>query len=77
MKPAELEMHPVYNQIALLLKTLDQHAQTMLDNDVQNFYVQNFLNYVKRLAAVILRSLNPELGERSCTTEREDTPGFP
>lgn len=76
MKPAELETHPVSNQIALLLKTLDKHAQTMLDRAVQNFYVQNFFSYIKRLAAVILRSLNPELGERSCITEKEDTPGF-
>ncbi|KAJ6667217.1 hypothetical protein lerEdw1_017195 [Lerista edwardsae] len=63
LKPAELETHPVSNQIALLLKTLDQHAQTMPDKAVQNFYVQSFFNYIKRLAAVVLRSLNPDLDQ--------------
>ncbi|XP_054825928.1 zinc finger FYVE domain-containing protein 26 [Eublepharis macularius] len=61
LKPAELEAHPVYNQIKLLLRTLDQHAQTTQDTQGQHGYVQNFFDYVNKLAAVVLQSLNPEL----------------
>ncbi|XP_060119541.1 zinc finger FYVE domain-containing protein 26-like [Heteronotia binoei] len=63
LKPAELEAHPVYNQIKVLLRTLDQHAQTTQDSKVQHVYVQNFFAYVNKLAMVILQSLNPELDQ--------------
>ncbi|XP_042303954.1 zinc finger FYVE domain-containing protein 26 isoform X3 [Sceloporus undulatus] len=68
MKYAELEAHPVYNQIRLLLRTLDQHAQTMQESHmqeshVQNTYVQKFFHYINKLAAIVLRSLNPELDQ--------------
>ncbi|XP_077178608.1 zinc finger FYVE domain-containing protein 26 isoform X2 [Paroedura picta] len=63
LKPAELEAHPVYNQVKMLLRTLDRHAQTTQDSRVQPVYVQNFFTYVNKLAAVILQSLNPELDQ--------------
>ncbi|KAH0620718.1 hypothetical protein JD844_021418 [Phrynosoma platyrhinos] len=68
LKHAELEAHPVYNQIRLLLRTLDQHAQTMQesctqDSHVQNTYVQRFFHYINKMAAIVLRSLNPELDQ--------------
>ncbi|KAL8169575.1 UNVERIFIED_CONTAM: hypothetical protein K2H54_052616 [Gekko kuhli] len=63
LKPAELEAHPVYNQIKVLLRTLDQHAQTAPDSKVHHVYVQSFFAYVNKLAAVILQSLNPELDQ--------------
>ncbi|XP_061467048.1 zinc finger FYVE domain-containing protein 26 isoform X2 [Rhineura floridana] len=63
LKPMELEVHPVSNQIKLLLKTLDQHAQTIEETHVENYYVQSFFNYINRLAAIVLRSLTPELDQ--------------
>nr|XP_056707544.1 zinc finger FYVE domain-containing protein 26 [Euleptes europaea] len=63
LKPAELEAHPIYSQIKLLLRTLDQHAQTTQDSMAQHVYVQNFFAYVNKLAAVVLQSLNPELDQ--------------
>ncbi|XP_048339945.1 zinc finger FYVE domain-containing protein 26 isoform X1 [Sphaerodactylus townsendi] len=62
LKPAELESHPVYNQIKLLLRTLDLHTQsTQGESKMQPVYVQNFFAYINKLAAVVLQSLNPEL----------------
>ncbi|XP_053130387.1 zinc finger FYVE domain-containing protein 26 isoform X2 [Hemicordylus capensis] len=63
LKPADLEAHPVSNQVKLLLRTLDQHAQTMQDSHRQTAYVQDFFGYIKRLAATVLQSLNPELDQ--------------
>uniref|UniRef100_A0A670I241 Zinc finger FYVE domain-containing protein 26 n=1 Tax=Podarcis muralis TaxID=64176 RepID=A0A670I241_PODMU len=61
LKPAELEAHPISNQFKLLLRTLEQHAQTLEGSPVQNLYVQTFFDYINRLAAVLLRSLTPEV----------------
>ncbi|NXN85528.1 ZFY26 protein, partial [Bombycilla garrulus] len=61
LKPAELEKHLVWNQTQLLLRTLDQHTQTMPENNMQTNFLQVFLDYITRLAAVVLRSLNAEL----------------
>ncbi|NXE87969.1 ZFY26 protein, partial [Menura novaehollandiae] len=61
LKPVELEKHLVWNQTQLLLRTLDQHAQTMPENNMQTNFVKAFLDYVTTLAAVVLRSLNAEL----------------
>ncbi|NWZ36058.1 ZFY26 protein, partial [Brachypodius atriceps] len=61
LKPAELEKHPVWNQTQLLLKTLDQHTQTMPESNAQTNFVKAFLDYITTLAAVVLRSLNAEL----------------
>ncbi|NWX47141.1 ZFY26 protein, partial [Steatornis caripensis] len=61
LKPAELEKHLVWNQTQLLLKTLDQHAQTMPESNTQTNFVKAFFNYITTLAAVVLRSLNAEL----------------
>uniref|UniRef100_A0A670I0S3 Zinc finger FYVE domain-containing protein 26 n=1 Tax=Podarcis muralis TaxID=64176 RepID=A0A670I0S3_PODMU len=63
LKPAELEAHPISNQFKLLLRTLEQHAQTLEGSPVQNLYVQTFFDYINRLAAVLLRSLTPELDQ--------------
>nr|XP_020655714.1 zinc finger FYVE domain-containing protein 26 [Pogona vitticeps] len=63
LKPADLEAHPVYNQIKLLLKTLDQHAETMEESQTQIPYVQKFFDYINRLAAVVIRSITPELDQ--------------
>ncbi|XP_060618493.2 zinc finger FYVE domain-containing protein 26 isoform X1 [Anolis sagrei] len=68
LKQAEIEAHPVCNQIKLLLRTLDQHSQTMQeshtqDSPLQNIYVQKFFHYMNKLAAIVLRSLNPELDQ--------------
>lgn len=63
LKPMELEKHLVWNQTQLLLKTLDQHTQTMGENDMQANFVKAFLDYITTLAAVVLRSLNAELGK--------------
>ncbi|XP_044292041.1 zinc finger FYVE domain-containing protein 26 isoform X1 [Varanus komodoensis] len=63
LKPAEVEAHPVYKEIKLLLRTLDQHAETMQESSVPNAYVQRFFDYLNRLAAIVLRSLTPELDQ--------------
>lgn len=63
LKPVELEKHPVWNQTQLLLRTLDQHSQTMPENNMQTNFVKAFLDYITTLAAVVLRSLNAELGK--------------
>ncbi|EMP40956.1 Zinc finger FYVE domain-containing protein 26 [Chelonia mydas] len=65
LKPTELEAHPVRNQIQLLLKTLDQHIQTMPVSSVRTDCVKSFFDYINTLAAVVLRSLNTELGDVS------------
>ncbi|XP_062973637.1 zinc finger FYVE domain-containing protein 26 [Elgaria multicarinata webbii] len=63
LKPAELEVHPVYKEIKLLLRTLDQYANTMQESHVQNVYVQSFFDYINRLAAIVFRSVTPELDQ--------------
>uniref|UniRef100_A0A8D0BRZ1 Zinc finger FYVE domain-containing protein 26 n=1 Tax=Salvator merianae TaxID=96440 RepID=A0A8D0BRZ1_SALMN len=63
LKPTELEAHPVSSQIKLLLKILDQHAQTVQESNMENAYVRIFFDYVNRLASVVLRSLCPELDQ--------------
>ncbi|TRZ26232.1 hypothetical protein HGM15179_000844 [Zosterops borbonicus] len=62
LKPVELEKHLVWNQTQLLLRTFDQHSQTMPENNMQTNFVKAFLDYITTLAAVVLRSLNAELG---------------
>uniref|UniRef100_A0A8C4VAJ4 Zinc finger FYVE domain-containing protein 26 n=1 Tax=Falco tinnunculus TaxID=100819 RepID=A0A8C4VAJ4_FALTI len=60
--PAELEKHLVWNQTQLLLRTFDQHVQTVSDeSNTQTNFVKAFLNYITAMAAVVLRSLNAEL----------------
>ncbi|NXB35456.1 ZFY26 protein, partial [Eulacestoma nigropectus] len=61
LKPMELEKHLVWNQTQLLLRTLDQHTQTVPENNMQINFVKAFLDYITTLAAVVLRSLNSEL----------------
>ncbi|KFW94120.1 Zinc finger FYVE domain-containing protein 26, partial [Phalacrocorax carbo] len=61
LKPTELEKHLVWNQTQLLLRTLDQHVQTMPESHMQTNFVKAFFDYVTTLAAVVLRSLNTEL----------------
>ncbi|NXP22558.1 ZFY26 protein, partial [Scytalopus superciliaris] len=61
LKPTELEKHLVWYQTQLLLRTLDQHAQTMPESNTQTNFVKAFLDYITTLAAVALRSLNAEL----------------
>ncbi|NXO84599.1 ZFY26 protein, partial [Sitta europaea] len=61
LKPMELEKHLVWNQTQLLLRTLEQHTQTMPENNRQTNFVKAFLDYITTLAAVVLRSLNAEL----------------
>ncbi|XP_074853319.1 zinc finger FYVE domain-containing protein 26 isoform X2 [Carettochelys insculpta] len=63
LKPTELEAHPIRNQIQLLLKTLDQHIQTMPVSSVRMNCVQNFFDYINTLAAIVIRSLNAELDQ--------------
>ncbi|XP_038260251.1 zinc finger FYVE domain-containing protein 26 isoform X10 [Dermochelys coriacea] len=63
LKPTELEAHPIHNQIQLLLKTLDQHIQTMPVSSVRTDCVKSFFDYINTLAAVVLRSLNTELDQ--------------
>ncbi|KFZ58266.1 Zinc finger FYVE domain-containing protein 26, partial [Podiceps cristatus] len=61
LKPTELEKHLVWNQTRLLLRTLDQHVQTMPESNMQTNFVKTFFDYITTLAAVVLRSLNAEL----------------
>ncbi|XP_075007956.1 zinc finger FYVE domain-containing protein 26 isoform X5 [Calonectris borealis] len=61
LKPTELEKHLVWNQTQLLLRTLDQHVQTMPESNTQTNFVKAFFDYITTLAAVVLRSLNAEL----------------
>ncbi|KAM7165062.1 zinc finger FYVE domain-containing protein 26 isoform 6-T6 [Macrochelys suwanniensis] len=63
LKPTELETHPIRNQIQLLLKTLDQHIQTMPASSVRTDCVKSFFDYINTLAAIVLRSLNTELDQ--------------
>ncbi|KFP12105.1 Zinc finger FYVE domain-containing protein 26, partial [Egretta garzetta] len=61
LKPTELEKHLVWNQTQLLLRTLDQHVQTIPESNTQTNFVKAFFDYITTLAAVVLRSLNAEL----------------
>ena len=63
LKPAELEKHLVRTQTQLLLRTLDQYVQTMPESNTQTNFVKAFFDYITTLAAVVLRSLNAELGK--------------
>uniref|UniRef100_A0A8C4YGY6 Zinc finger FYVE domain-containing protein 26 n=1 Tax=Gopherus evgoodei TaxID=1825980 RepID=A0A8C4YGY6_9SAUR len=63
LKPTELEAHPIRNQIQLLLKTLDQHIQTMPVSSVRTDCVKSFFDYINTLASIVLRSLNTELDQ--------------
>ncbi|XP_071600514.1 zinc finger FYVE domain-containing protein 26 isoform X3 [Heliangelus exortis] len=63
LKPVELEKHLVWNQTQLLLRTLDQHVQSMPESNTQTNFVKAFFDYITTLAAVVLRSLNTDLGE--------------
>uniref|UniRef100_A0A452HER4 Zinc finger FYVE domain-containing protein 26 n=1 Tax=Gopherus agassizii TaxID=38772 RepID=A0A452HER4_9SAUR len=61
LKPTELEAHPIRNQIQHLLKTLDQHIQTMPVSSVRTDCVKSCFDYINTLASIVLRSLNTEL----------------
>ncbi|NWX22732.1 ZFY26 protein, partial [Aegotheles bennettii] len=61
LKPVELEKHLVWSQTQLLLRTLDQHVQTMPESNTQTSFVKAFFDYITTLATVVLRSLNAEL----------------
>ncbi|NXK03633.1 ZFY26 protein, partial [Herpetotheres cachinnans] len=61
LKPAELEKHLVWNQTQLLLRTFDQHVQTVPESNTETNFVKAFFEYITTLAAVVLRSLNAEL----------------
>uniref|UniRef100_A0A8C0IVI9 Zinc finger FYVE domain-containing protein 26 n=1 Tax=Chelonoidis abingdonii TaxID=106734 RepID=A0A8C0IVI9_CHEAB len=63
LKPTELEAHPIRNQIQLLLKTLDQHIQTMPVSSMRTDCVKSFFDYINTLASIVLRSLNTELDQ--------------
>lgn len=63
LKPAELEKHLVWSQTQLLLRTLDQHVQTMQESNTLTNFVKAFFDYIATLAAVVVRSLNAELGK--------------
>ncbi|XP_039182796.1 zinc finger FYVE domain-containing protein 26 isoform X2 [Crotalus tigris] len=63
LKPAELEAHPVCGQIKHLLKILDQYAVTMQEGYRQTAYLQTFFDYINKLAAIIFRSLTPEIDQ--------------
>ncbi|NXH18857.1 ZFY26 protein, partial [Bucco capensis] len=61
LKPTELEKHLVWNQTQLLLRTLDQHVQSMPESNTQANFVKAFFDYITTLAAVVLRSLTADL----------------
>ncbi|NWR65982.1 ZFY26 protein, partial [Bucorvus abyssinicus] len=61
LKPAELKKHLIWNQTQLLLRTLDQHVQTMPESNMLTNFVKAFFDYITTLAAVVVRSLNSEL----------------
>ncbi|NXX75339.1 ZFY26 protein, partial [Urocolius indicus] len=61
LKPTELEKHLIWNQTQLLLRTLNQHVQTVPAGNTQTNFVKVFFEYITTLAAVVLRSLNAEL----------------
>uniref|UniRef100_A0A452HEU7 Zinc finger FYVE domain-containing protein 26 n=1 Tax=Gopherus agassizii TaxID=38772 RepID=A0A452HEU7_9SAUR len=63
LKPTELEAHPIRNQIQHLLKTLDQHIQTMPVSSVRTDCVKSCFDYINTLASIVLRSLNTELDQ--------------
>ncbi|XP_061853830.1 zinc finger FYVE domain-containing protein 26 isoform X3 [Colius striatus] len=61
LKPTELEKHLIWNQTQILLRTLDQHVQTLLESNTRTNFVKIVFEYITTLAAVVLRSLNAEL----------------
>ncbi|XP_051476159.1 zinc finger FYVE domain-containing protein 26 isoform X2 [Apus apus] len=61
LKPVELEKHLVWTQTQLLLRTLDQHVQSMPESNRQTNFVKAFFDYITTLATVVLRSLNADL----------------
>ncbi|NXL88181.1 ZFY26 protein, partial [Alectura lathami] len=61
LKPLELEKHLVWNHTQLLLRTLDQHFQTVPESNSRTNFVKIFFDYITTLAAIVLRSLNTEL----------------
>uniref|UniRef100_A0A8C5SZE2 Zinc finger FYVE-type containing 26 n=1 Tax=Laticauda laticaudata TaxID=8630 RepID=A0A8C5SZE2_LATLA len=63
LKSAELEAHPICSRIKHLLKILDQYSVTMPEGYGQTAYLQTFFNYINKLAAIIFRSLTPEIDQ--------------
>ncbi|XP_064421077.1 zinc finger FYVE domain-containing protein 26 isoform X2 [Latimeria chalumnae] len=63
LKPADLEAHPVRNQMKLLLKNLDHHLQATEDLSVRPDYMRSFFDYINTLAAVLVKSLNTDLDQ--------------
>ncbi|MGH0131533.1 UNVERIFIED_CONTAM: hypothetical protein FKN15_046690 [Acipenser sinensis] len=62
LKPQEREVHPVRSQMKALLRTMDQHIQTQgSSGQARPDYIRSGFDYINTLAAVLVRSLNPEL----------------
>ncbi|RXM97625.1 Zinc finger FYVE domain-containing protein 26 [Acipenser ruthenus] len=62
LKSQEREVHPVRSQMKALLRTMDQHIQTQGSSGrARPDYIRSGFDYINTLAAVLVRSLNPEL----------------
>ncbi|XP_058843286.1 zinc finger FYVE domain-containing protein 26-like isoform X1 [Acipenser ruthenus] len=62
LKPQEREVHPVRSQMKALLRTMDQHIQTQGSSGrARPDYIRSGFDYINTLAAVLVRSLSPEL----------------
>ncbi|MEE6492067.1 hypothetical protein FKM82_016465 [Ascaphus truei] len=63
MKPQDVQMHPVRQQMSLLLNNLDEHAKSVEDQGLKPDYVGSFFNYIDTLAKVIIQSVNAEMDQ--------------
>ncbi|XP_041121838.1 zinc finger FYVE domain-containing protein 26 isoform X1 [Polyodon spathula] len=62
LKPQERDVHPVRSQMKQLLRTVDQHIQTQgSSGQARPDYIRSGFDYINTLAAVLVRSLSPEL----------------
>ncbi|KAM4690950.1 zinc finger FYVE domain-containing protein 26 [Rhinophrynus dorsalis] len=61
MKPQDSQMHPVRQQMLLLLKNLDERAKSLDGQGPKKDYVGTFFSYIDTLANVIIQSINTDL----------------
>ncbi|KAM3918038.1 zinc finger FYVE domain-containing protein 26 [Leptodactylus fuscus] len=61
MKPQDVQMHPVRQQMTLLMTNLDELTR-LLDNPGETFRpIHSFFTYIETLAKVVLQSVNSDL----------------
>ncbi|OCT68853.1 hypothetical protein XELAEV_18040158mg [Xenopus laevis] len=60
-KPQDVQVHPVRQQMDLLLKNLDEHGNALNGHGPKPDNVKKFFTYIDTMAKVIIQSINTEL----------------